>query len=31
MADDPEQIIERFAPEFDKLVYLALMSAWPES
>ncbi|HEX7642163.1 MAG TPA: wax ester/triacylglycerol synthase family O-acyltransferase [Burkholderiaceae bacterium] len=29
IADDPEQIIERFAPEFDKLVYLALMSEWP--
>lgn len=31
IADDPEQIIERFAPEFDKLVYLALMSEWPEA
>jgi len=30
IADDPEQIIERFAPEFDKLVLLALMSEWPE-
>ncbi len=30
IADDPEQIIERFAPEFEKLVLLALMSEWPD-
>jgi len=29
IADDPERIIERFAPEFEKLVWLALMSDWP--
>ena len=29
IADDPEHIIERFAPEFEKLVLLALMSEWP--
>lgn len=28
LADDPERIIERFAPEFEKLVMLALMSEW---
>jgi WS/DGAT/MGAT family acyltransferase len=30
IADDPEHIIARFAPEFEKLVLLALMSEWPE-
>ena len=29
MCPDPEAIIERFAPEFDKLMWLALMSPWP--
>jgi len=28
IADDPHQIIHRFAPEFEKLVLLALMSEW---
>lgn len=28
MADDPQQIINRFAPEFEKLVLLALMAEW---
>jgi len=28
MAHDPHQIINRFAPEFEKLVLLALMSDW---
>ena len=28
VADDPHDIIRRFAPEFEKLVLLALMSAW---
>jgi diacylglycerol O-acyltransferase len=28
MAHDPHQIINRFAPEFEKLVLLALMSNW---
>ena len=28
IADDPHQIINRFAPEFEKLVLLALMSEW---
>lgn len=30
IADDPHQIINRFAPEFEKLVLLALMSEWKE-
>ena len=30
IADDPHQIINRFAPEFEKLVLLALMSEWQE-
>ena len=29
MCPDPEAIIERFAPEFEKLLWLALMSPWP--
>ena len=29
MCPDPEAIIARFAPEFDKLMWLALMSPWP--
>jgi diacylglycerol O-acyltransferase len=29
MCPDPEAIIERFAPEFDKLLWLALMAPWP--
>lgn len=29
MCPDPEAIIERFAPEFDKLMWLALMAPWP--
>jgi diacylglycerol O-acyltransferase / wax synthase len=29
MCPDPEAIIERFAPEFDKLLWLALMVPWP--
>jgi WS/DGAT/MGAT family acyltransferase len=29
MCPDPEAIISRFAPEFDKLLLLALMSPWP--
>jgi hypothetical protein len=29
MCPDPEAIVERFAPEFDKLVWLALMAPWP--
>lgn len=28
IADDPHEIIRRFAPEFEKLVLLALMSEW---
>ncbi len=28
IADDPHEIIRRFAPEFEKLVLLALMSDW---
>ena len=30
IAEDPQHIIERFAPEFENLVLLALMSEWPE-
>ncbi len=30
LVNDPDQIIERFAPEFEKLVLLALMSEWGE-
>jgi diacylglycerol O-acyltransferase / wax synthase len=29
MCPDPEAIVEHFAPEFEKLVLLALMSPWP--
>ena len=29
MCPDPEAIIERFAPEFEKLLWLALMAPWP--
>jgi hypothetical protein len=29
MCPDPEAIIERFAPEFGKLLWLALMAPWP--
>jgi len=29
MCPDPEAVIERFAPEFDKLLWLALMAPWP--
>ncbi|MES2958331.1 MAG: wax ester/triacylglycerol synthase family O-acyltransferase [Pseudomonadota bacterium] len=29
MCPDPEAIIEQFAPEFEKLLWLALMSPWP--
>ena len=29
MCPDPEDIVERFAPEFDKLMWLALMGPWP--
>jgi diacylglycerol O-acyltransferase / wax synthase len=29
MCPDPESIVERFAPEFEKLLLLALMSPWP--
>jgi diacylglycerol O-acyltransferase / wax synthase len=29
MCPDPEAIVERFAPEFEKLLLLALMSPWP--
>ncbi|HJW55534.1 MAG TPA: WS/DGAT domain-containing protein, partial [Burkholderiaceae bacterium] len=28
IASDPHAIIQRFAPEFEKLVLLALMSEW---
>lgn len=28
IADDPHDIIRRFAPEFEKLVFLALMAEW---
>jgi hypothetical protein len=28
LCPDPEAIIERFAPEFDKLLWLALMAPW---
>ena len=30
MCPDPEAIIERFAPEFEKLLWLALMAPWPQ-
>jgi diacylglycerol O-acyltransferase / wax synthase len=30
MCPDPEGIIERFAPEFEKLLWLALMAPWPD-
>jgi len=29
MCPDPEAIIERFAPQFEKLLWLALMMPWP--
>jgi hypothetical protein len=29
MCPDPEAMIEGFAPEFEKLLWLALMSPWP--
>jgi diacylglycerol O-acyltransferase len=29
MCPDPEAIIESFAPEFDKLLWLALLAPWP--
>jgi diacylglycerol O-acyltransferase / wax synthase len=29
LCPDPEAIVERFAPEFEKLLWLALMSPWP--
>jgi diacylglycerol O-acyltransferase len=29
LCPDPEAIVERFAPEFEKLLLLALMSPWP--
>jgi len=29
MCPDPEAIVERFAPEFGKLMWLALMAPWP--
>jgi diacylglycerol O-acyltransferase / wax synthase len=29
MCPDPQAIVERFAPEFEKLLLLALMSPWP--
>ncbi len=29
LVPDPQQIIDRFAPEFDKLVWLAAMLPWP--
>jgi hypothetical protein len=29
MCPDPEAIIERFRPEFEQLLWLALMSPWP--
>ncbi len=31
MCPDPEAIIEGFAPEFDKLLWLALMAPWPSA
>ena len=29
MCPDPEAIVERFRPEFEKLMWLALMAPWP--
>ncbi|HET9823491.1 MAG TPA: wax ester/triacylglycerol synthase family O-acyltransferase [Burkholderiaceae bacterium] len=29
MCPDPEAVIERFAPEFERLLWLALMAPWP--
>jgi hypothetical protein len=29
MCPDPEAIVRGFAPEFDQLLLLALMSPWP--
>jgi diacylglycerol O-acyltransferase len=29
LCSDPERIIERFAPEFEKLVLATLLSPWP--
>ncbi len=31
LCPDPEAIVERFAPEFDKLLWLALMAPWPSA
>ncbi len=31
VAEDPKSIIERFEPEFEKLVLMALMAEWPAS
>lgn len=28
--DDPEQIVNRFRPEFDKVLYAVLLEPWPE-
>jgi len=29
LCPDPERVIERFAPEFEKLVLVTLMAPWP--
>jgi diacylglycerol O-acyltransferase / wax synthase len=29
MCSDPEAVVERYAPEFDKLPWLVLMARWP--
>jgi diacylglycerol O-acyltransferase / wax synthase len=29
LCPDPEAIVERFGPEFEKLLWLALMAPWP--
>jgi hypothetical protein len=29
LCPDPERVIERFAPEFEKLVLATLMAQWP--
>jgi len=29
LCPDPERVIERFAPEFEKLVLATLMAPWP--
>jgi hypothetical protein len=31
LTPDPEAIITRFAPEFERLLYLALLGAWSEA